>query len=111
MRFSNLDEIMRYPPGKQTTRPAVVVSGVSFNYFDLGSGIYVWRNTDLGLEVGDFGGGYYGKVTYRILEQSFNSLHSAMRRCVAIQIMLANGDIHTPPPPPVINPLVHPPGI
>jgi|KBSMisStandDraft_5_1062788.scaffolds.fasta_scaffold1734463_1 hypothetical protein len=95
MRFSNLDEIMRYPPGQQTARPAVVVSGVSFNYFDLGSGIYVWRNTDLGLEVGDFGGGYYGKVDYRILEQDFSSLRVAMRRCVDIQSQLTDGQIQS----------------
>jgi hypothetical protein len=104
MRFSTLDEIMRYPPGTQTGRPAEVVSGVPFNYYDLGTGIYVWRTADLRLEVGNMGAGYYGKVDYRILEQAFNSLHTAMRRCVAIQALLDSGEIQTPPPPPVVTP-------
>ena len=99
MRFSSIDAIMRYPLGEETTRPAVVVDGVEFCYWNLGSGIYVWRSPDRELEIGDLGGGYYGRVRYRVLDQDFSSLRGTMRRCVTIQNMLADGEIAAPSGP------------
>jgi hypothetical protein len=102
VKYSVEKDILRYPSGVETSRAPVTIGAENFYYFDIGGGRYVWRTRNEMLEVGRIGGGWYGKVMFRLLEGVFETTHQAMRRCVTINTMYLSGEIAQPFP--VVNP-------
>ncbi len=103
MKYSTEWEILNYPVGTETTNPKVAVGGYDFYVFDIGSGRFVWRTRDLGMEVGRFGSSYYGKVLYHLLEPMFATEKQAMRGCIDINARILSGEIQHQVP--VVTPL------